>query len=91
MKLITSYPMLNKILTKLFIRQRYFVITFQWEMNKASGYGELSRVSKEYPNRDFIQLQVLEQRKTLTKCIITNVRELSKKDFTSYCGIDSNK
>ena len=72
-------------------RNRYFVITFQWEMNKASGYGELSHVSKEYANRDFIQLQVLEQRKTLTKCIITNVRELSKKDFTSYCGIDSSK
>ena len=75
----------------LFKRNRYFVITFQWEMSKASGYGELSRVSKEYPNRDYIQLQVLEQRKTLTKCIITNVRELSKKDFTSYCGIDSSK
>jgi hypothetical protein len=75
----------------LFKKNRYFVITFQWEMSKSSGYGELSRVSKEYPNRDFIQLQVLEQRKTLTKCIITNVRELSKKDFTSYCGIDSNK
>ena len=75
----------------LFKKNRYFVITFQWEISKSSGYGELSRVSKEYPNRDFIQLQVLEQRKTLTKCIITNVRELSKKDFTSYCGIDSNK
>ena len=75
----------------LFKKNRYFVITFQWEMSKSSGYGELSRVSKEYPNRDFIQLQVLEQRKTLTKCIITNVRELSKKDFTSYCGIDSSK
>ena len=75
----------------LFKKNRYCVITFQWEISKSSGYGELSRVSKEYPNRDFIQLQVLEQRKTLTKCIITNVRELSKKDFTSYCGIDSNK
>lgn len=75
----------------LFKKNRYFVITFQWEMSKSSGYGELSRVSKEYPNRDFIQLQVLEQRKTLNKCIITNVRELSKKDFTSYCGIDSSK
>ena len=80
-----------KKLINLFKKNRYFVITFQWEMSKSSGYGELSRVSKEYPNRDFIQLQVLEQRKTLTKCIITNVRELSKKDFTSYCGIDSNK
>lgn len=75
----------------LFKRNRYFVITFQWEMNKASGYGELSHVSKDYPSRDFIQLQVLEQRKTLNKCIITNVRELSKKDFTSYCGKGSNK
>ena len=80
-----------KKLINLFKKNRYFVITFQWEMSKASGYGELSHVSVNYPSRDFIQLQVLEQRKTLTKCIITNVRELSKKDFTSYCGIDSNK
>lgn len=81
-----------KLLKKLFSKNRYFVITFQWEMNKGqSGYGELSHISKDYPSREFIQLQVLEQRKTLVKCIIINVRELSKKDFISYCGTNNNK
>lgn len=78
-------------LKNLFTKKRYFVITFQWEMLKGqSGYGELSHVSTDYPSRDFIQLEVLKQRKTLSKCIITNVRELSKNDFISYCGKDSS-
>jgi len=78
-------------LKNIFTKNRYFVITFQWQMDKASGYGELSHVAKDYPSRDYIQSEVLKQRKTLNKCIITNVRELSKKDFISYCGIGNNK
>jgi len=74
-----------KTLAFFFVKTRYFIITFQWEMDKGrTGYGELSRIDINYPKRDFLITSILEQRKTLTKVIIINIRELSKKDFTSY-------
>lgn len=81
-----------KKLLNLFKKSRYFIITFQWEMTKGrSGYGELSHVSSKYPSREKIQNTILENRSQVVKCIITNVCELSKKDFTSYCETSSNK
>lgn len=70
----------------LFKTTRYFIITFQWEMSKGrSGTGELSHASPYYPNRDAICQSILQQRKTVEKVVITNVNELSKKDFNHYC------
>jgi len=74
-----------KTLAFFFVKTRYFIITFQWEMDKGrSGYGELSRIDIQYPIRDAIIQGILDQRKTVQKVIIINIRELSKKDFTSY-------
>lgn len=69
----------------LFIRQRYFIITIQWEMSKGrSGYGELSHISLKYPSRDALITGIMEQRKTVEKVIILYIREMKKKDYFSY-------
>lgn len=79
---------MKKLLAKiirLFKRERYFIITIQWEMSKGrAGYGELSHISLNYPSRDALIAGIKEQRKTVEKVIILYIREMKKKDYFSY-------
>lgn len=64
---------------------RYFIIFFRVHTEHQNGYGNMVWISNAYPNhREVQQYLIKDTHFTFNDYIITNIQEISKKDYESW-------